>query len=169
MADDSVETDDRLDWRRRGLSPRSRRVMLAIAEAMLADDEAGELAPGSAEACARGVERLDLAVGASSADLRRGFGVLTFVVQLLPVFLIGVFARMTSLSLERRIAYLEALESSRVGLLAMLFVALKVPLCIPAFEDPVLLASTGFDRPSTTSRRRLAVAPRAPRDERDAP
>ncbi len=42
----------------------------------------------------------------------------------------------------------------------MLLVAFKVPLCIPAFEEGPELASTGFDRPSTTARRRLPQAPR---------
>jgi hypothetical protein len=65
---------------------------------------------------------------------------------------------MSRLPLERRVAYLEALESSRVGLLAMLLVAFKVPLSIPAFEEGDELASTGFDRPTTASRRRLPVA-----------
>jgi hypothetical protein len=75
---------------------------------------------------------------------------------------------MSRLPLRARLAYLEALESSRVGLLSMLLVAFKVPLCIPAFEEGAELAMTGFDRASTAARRGspglLAIArPAAPR------
>jgi hypothetical protein len=61
---------------------------------------------------------------------------------------------MSRLSLEKRLAYFEALEASRIGLISMLFVSFKVPLCIPAFEQEELLRTTGFDRPSTVARRR---------------
>lgn len=62
---------------------------------------------------------------------------------------------MTSLSLADRVRYLSALEASRSGLLAMLFLAFKVPMGIVAFEEGDELRSTGFDRPSTTARRQL--------------
>jgi hypothetical protein len=64
---------------------------------------------------------------------------------------------MSRLPLERRLAYLEALEASRIGWLSMLLVAVKVPLCIPAFEEGEELRSTGFDRESLSARRRLPV------------
>jgi hypothetical protein len=150
------ETGDRLDWPRLGLSSRSRRVCVAAVEALLSDeDEDGVLVPASPEVCARAVGAFDHAVGRSSGDLRRGFAVLTFLLEILPPVLIGSFSRMSRLPIARRVAYLEALETSSFGLFAMLFVAFKVPLCIPAFEEGDELASTGFDRPSTVSRRRL--------------
>ena len=75
----------------------------------------------------------------------------------LPLFILGTPSRTSRLPLDRRIQYLEALESHRIGLLIMLLVAFKVPLSIAAFEEGDELALTGFDRPSTTSRRRLPV------------
>jgi hypothetical protein len=36
-------------------------------------------------------------------------------------------------------------------------VSFKVPLALPAFEEPEELARTGFDRPSLVARRKLAV------------
>ncbi len=151
--------DDRLDIQAPGLSARSRRVAWAVAEALLCDeDEDGRLAPASAEVCERAVGALDRSLGRSSADLRRGFGVLTLLMDLLPLLVIGAFGRMSRLPLERRLAYLEALEASRFGLFAMLLVAFKVPLCIPAFEEGEELRMTGFDRESTASRRRLPIA-----------
>ena len=38
----------------------------------------------------------------------------------------------------RRVAYLGALEESRVGWFSMLFIAFKVPMCIPAFEEAAI-------------------------------
>lgn len=157
---DAGQSEDRLDWPRRGLSRRSRRVCVAVTEALLSDeDEAGTIVPASPALCERTVGAFDRAVGNSSGDLRRGFAVLTFVIEILPPLLIGSFSRMSRLPIARRVAYLEALEASPFGLFAMLFVAFKVPLCIPAFEEGEELASTGFDRPSTVSRRRLPAAP----------
>lgn len=145
-------------WERagRGLSPWARRVAWAAAEAMLCDeDERGELAPPGAEVCERAVAALDLSLGQSSPETRRGFTLLALCLELLPPFVVGAFGRMSRLSLGRRLAYLEALESSRSGLLAMLLLAFKVPMCIAAFEEGAELALTGFDRESTAARRRL--------------
>jgi hypothetical protein len=152
--------DHPLDWKRRGLRPGQRRVVYAVAEALLADEGPdGELVPGPAGACERAVAGLDDSLGRSSSDLRRGFSVLCVAMEWLPLFIIGAPSRTSRLPLERRIQYLEALESHRIGLLIMLLVAFKVPLCITAFEEGDELALTGFDRPSTTSRRRLPVQP----------
>jgi hypothetical protein len=157
----AAEEEDRLDWPNQGLSPRSRAVAIAATEAFLADeDERGELVPGDADHCARAVDQFDLAVGRASPDVRRGMAVLTFLLEWLPLVILWTPARMSRLPLERRIAYLDLLENSRSGLLSMLFVAFKVPICIPAFEEGDDLALTGYDRPTTASRRRLSVAPR---------
>jgi hypothetical protein len=130
--------------------------MLAVTEALLADEDAhGALIPGDPAACARAADWMDDSLGRSSGDLRRGFVVLSLAMEWLPLFLVRAPSRMSRLPLARRIAYLEALEASRFGLLAMLLVAFKVPLAIPAFEEGDELASTGFDRPTLASRRLL--------------
>jgi hypothetical protein len=159
--------EDRLDWAGNGFSARSRRVVQAFAEALLADeDEEGNLVPPRPALCARALAELDHAVGRSSSDLRRGFGVLTFVLEWLPLFILGEFSRMSTLPLDKRIAYLEALETSKVGWFPLLVVAIKVPLTIPAFEQEELLRETGFDRPDTAAKRVLPLAaPSAARDE----
>jgi hypothetical protein len=150
----------RLDWKRPGLSAGGRRVVHAVTEALLADEGPdGALIPGPRDACERSVAALDDSLGRGSADLRRGFRVLTFALEWLPLFILGVPSRMSRLPMDQRVQYLEALESSRFGLLTMLLVAFKVPLCIPAFEEGDELKLTGFDRSSTTSRRRLPVQP----------
>jgi hypothetical protein len=149
----------RLDWGRSGLSERSRRVAYAVIEAIMSDeDDEGRLVPGRPEVCARAVAWLDDALGRSSPDLRRGFAVLSILMEWLPLFVIGVASRTSNLPLDERLRYLEALESSRIGWLSMLLVSFKVPLTLPAFEEPEELASTGFDRPSLVARRKLPVA-----------
>jgi hypothetical protein len=92
--------------------------------------------------------------------------VLTFALEWLPLFVIGRASRMSRLPLPLRIAYLEALETSKFGWFPLLLVAFKVPLSFPAFEVGDELHETGFDRPSTTSRRRLPEAPSERREER---
>lgn len=148
----------RLDWGRRGLSDGARRVAFAVIEAILADeDDEGRLVPGRPEVCARAVAWLDDSLGRSSPDLRRGFSLLSVAMEWLPLFVIGAPSRASNLPLDRRLAYLEALESSRIGWLSMLLVSFKVPLALPAFEDPEELARTGFDRPDLVARRKLPL------------
>ncbi len=143
----------------RGLPPRAERVARAAIEAMLADeDAAGRLILPPTATCDRAVDWLTHAAGVASGDLRRGLRVLAFFLQMLPLVVIGVPRRMTSLSLADRIRYLEALEAHRFGLFAMLAMAFKVPMCIAAFEEGDELASTGFDRPDTVTRRSLLLA-----------
>jgi hypothetical protein len=126
---------------------------------MLCDEnDEGELIAASSALCGRAVDAFDHSIGRASGDVRRAFALLTFALELLPIFMIGVPRRMSRLPLRERLAYLEALERSPVGLISMLFVAFKVPLCIPAFEDGDELRSTGFDRPTTSSRWRLDMA-----------
>jgi hypothetical protein len=156
--------DHRLDWRRNGLSPRAERVSTAVLSAVLCDeDDDGHLVPPDPATIARSVAILADTVGRGSADLRRGFNVLAFVMEWLPIFVIGKASRASALPLAQRLAYLEALESSRIGWLPMLLVAFKVPAAIPAFEEGAELAETGYDRPHTAARRKLplASAPRA--------
>ncbi len=142
----------------RGLPARAERVARAAIEAILADEDAsGRLIPPPVATCDRAVDWLTHAAGAASSDLRRGLRVLTFFLQVLPIVILGVPRRMTSLSLADRIRYLEALETHRFGLFAMLAVAFKVPMCIAAFEEGEELASTGFDRPDTVTRRSLLL------------
>ncbi len=151
-------TDDPLDWPARGFSRRTRRVAFAAAEAILADlDQHGEIVPARREFAERGVDALNHAVGRGSADVRRAFGVLSFVLDWLPLFVIGTPSRMSRLPIAERVHYLERLEEHRIGLLAMLLIAFKVPILIPAYEEPPELFETGFDRESSVARRSLPV------------
>jgi hypothetical protein len=148
----------------RKLAAWQRRLTQAVIEAVLADEDGqGRLLPGSPEATSRALAWLDDALGRSSAALRGGYWVMSLLMEWLPIFVVRTPGRTSRLPLDRRVAYLEALESSRLGLLCMLLVAFKVPLGIPAFEEGDELASTGFDRASTAARRSPPAPPPNPR------
>lgn len=149
------------DWGRHAFGPHSRRVALALVEAMLcSEDDTGRLLPPPAEHCLCVVEGVDLSIGAASRQARRSWWLGLWLVELLPLLIIGRPRRMSGLPLARRLHYLEQLEASRFGLLAALLGGLKVSICIHAFEEPHELAATGFDRPTLSSRRRLSVVTR---------
>jgi hypothetical protein len=144
------------DWDRRAFSPKRRRTIAALVEALFSDEDERGLVPASPELVTRVTDEFDLLVGAGSIDLRRGYRVFLWLIEWLPIFILGVFSRASRLSLGRRLAYLQRLEHAKIPHLATLLVAFKLPLTILAFEQGPELRSTGFDRESLS-------APRAPR------
>jgi hypothetical protein len=145
------------DWGRRAFSPARKRSLGAIAEALLSTEEDGTLVPARRELSERVVEEFDLLIGAGSADLRRGFVLIAWLIEWIPLVVIGAWSRASRLPLARRLAYLDGLEHARWGLLAALLVAFKIPLTIIAFEQMPELGVTGFDRPTLAARRALPV------------
>jgi hypothetical protein len=155
------------DWGRRAFGPARRRAIAALAEALFSSETPAGLAPAPAALADRVADEFDLLVGAGSSDLRRGFGLLAFLVEWLPLFVLGELSRASRLPLARRLAYLHRLEHHRIALLATLFVAFKLPLTMIAFEVGAELGSTGFDRETISTprqRHKLAVIDGAPGD-----
>ena len=147
------------DWGRRAFSPARRRTIASLVEALFSDESAAGLVPAPAELTARVADEFDLLVGAGSTDLRRGFSLLAFLVEWLPLFVLGELSRASRLPLARRLAYLHRLEHSKLALLATLFIAFKLPLTMIAFELTPELGLTGFDRATiSTPRRALKMA-----------
>ncbi len=73
-----------------GLSAWQRRVTSAVIEALLADeDDRGALIPGGAEACARAYAGSTTRSVGAAPDLRRGFVLLSLLMEWLPLFVIG--------------------------------------------------------------------------------
>ena len=162
----AASREHRLDPPLPGLPRWGRRIAFALAEAMLADeDDVGAIVAAPPALAERATEWLDRSVGRGSTTLRFGFAALCFVVELLPLAMIGAPSRMSRLPIARRVAYLEALEASRVGLFTMIAVAFKVPLVLAAFEAPEELAAIGYDRGDIFAKRlpigRRDGAPRA--------
>ncbi|HEU4412070.1 MAG TPA: hypothetical protein VFS43_42910 [Polyangiaceae bacterium] len=130
----------------------------AVVEALLADRDArGALVAPPAAECDRLVGEFALWVASGSNNVLTGFRLFFVLLEILPPFVVGRLAPMTRLSLAERVAYFEALEGSRLGLLASLFVAVKLPLCALAYEGGDSLSLTGFDRTGIAVRR-LPVA-----------
>jgi hypothetical protein len=158
---DGHDAADR-DWGRRGLSRHAVAVARSVVEALLSDeDPARGLVPPRAELVSRVVDEFDLLLGAGSPDIHRGFWLILFLVEWLPLFVIGAFSRTTRLPLARRVAYFEALEHTRIGLFAALVVGLKIPLSMIAYEVDPELRLSGFDRPTISSRRTLPIVRKA--------
>ena len=102
----------------------------------------------SSELVEDAVLRFDEQLGAGSSDLRRGINLLCGLMERMPLVIIGSLSKMTELTLSERVAFLETMENARVGLVATMVVALKVPLTMHAYEQGELLELTGFTRPS---------------------
>jgi hypothetical protein len=142
------------DWGRRAFSPKRRRSIGAIIEALLSDaDEQGQPIPPQDGLTERVVDEFDLLIGAGSGDLSRGFRVLSWLIEWLPLFIIGAFSRASRLPLARRVHYLDRLEHCKIALLAMLLVAFKLPITMIAYEMGPELRLTGFDRPTISTPR----------------
>ncbi|MBS2031611.1 MAG: hypothetical protein JST54_27190 [Deltaproteobacteria bacterium] len=121
-----------------GLSPATLRVARSVARTLF-DPGTGTPVPDA---------RLDwttteLADYATKAGPRTSNGLrLIFLgLQLLPLFVIGKFARFTSLGFEDQLRYLRKVELSR--LLAPLLATAKIVLSIVYFEHPDVLAEAG--------------------------
>lgn len=137
-----------------GLWPSSRRIVRAFVEALLCDaDPRGRLMSPSSTLVDDVVRRFDEQLGAGSSDVRRGINLLCNMMERMPLVIIGSVSRMTELTLSERVAFLETMENARVGLVATMIVALKVPITMHAYESGEMLAMTGFTRPSLSEPR----------------
>jgi hypothetical protein len=141
----------------RVFSDRERGVVAALVEALLSSEENGSLAPPPGQVTSRVVREFDDWIACGGINLPYGFSAILLVIEVLPVFLTGKLSRMSRLPLPARVEYLEALEATRIGLLATLLIAVKVPLLMLCYEVGDELLRTGFDRPSLASRRALPV------------
>src|SRR5256885_13844540 len=114
---------DSREWGRRVLSPARQRTIFALAEALFAteDDDKG-LVPAPRRLAERVTDEFDLLIGAGSSDLRRGYMFIAWLIEWMPIVILGVFSRASRLPLARRLAYLDRLEHAKIGLLAALLV-----------------------------------------------
>lgn len=138
-------------------SPGKHRILAALVEALVADVGAdGQLVPPSPELRDRVVGEFDAWIASGGSTLPTGLGLLILVLESLPLTF-GRRSRMSKLPLAERVAFLEDLETARLGLLVAGFVGLKIPLLMLAYEHGELLHETGYDRPDLASRRVLPI------------
>lgn len=146
------------EWGRRSLSSRERKIAYAAVEAMLADGDHDAPSAPDAQWCEQVVDSYDLAVGNCSLQLRLAIPGLLRALNWLPAVVLKRPVAMTALPLAERIRYLDGLERHDWAPFTMLLIASKIPMVVPAFEEGDKLAMTGFDRPTTASRRKLPLA-----------
>lgn len=127
------------DYRRTTFSSRQRPALRALAETLVTADEAIPDARMSAF-----LDDFDDYVSRSSKTLRFGFVLLLDIVRLLPLFLIGSAALFENVDASGRVRMLEKMESHKLTLLALIFVAFKTPMMIVWFEDDALLREIGY-------------------------
>lgn len=142
-------------WGRRGLDASSRAIARAALEAILCDERDGEIVAPSPEWVDRVVDDYDLSVGNAGTQVRLGLRALWRALEWLPL---GKVGRMSALPLRERVAFLDGIEHHRIAAVTMIFIALKVPSTLSAFEEGEPLRETGFDRPTTSARRRLPLS-----------
>lgn len=146
MRNRSNATTDR-EHGRPGLDQESRLIVRAFCEALLSDEDVrGRVLAPPAAVVDRVIDEYDMLIGAGSLTLRTGIKGLSRVVNRLPALVLGEFLPMTDLTLPERVVFLEALENSRVGLMATAVIALKIPLTMLAYEHAEGLAWMGFER-----------------------
>ncbi len=138
------------DFRRTTFSKRQRPSLRAIAETLLT----AEVAIPDARMDAF-VDDFNDYISRSSKTLRFGFVMLLELVRLLPILLIGRLALFEDLSHDERDRMLERMESHRITLLALIFVAFKTPMMIVWFEDPALLREIGYPGEERSRYKRL--------------
>jgi hypothetical protein len=141
------------DWGRRAFSARQRRIVSAVVLALFSSEGDSGLAPAPATLAERATDEFDLLIGAGSADLRRGYRLLVWLIEWLPIVVLGAVSRASRLPLARRLAYLDRLEHAKIGLLATLLIAFKLPLTMLVFELGDELRGTGFDRDTVATPR----------------
>lgn len=149
--------DDRDTWKP-SFGPFKKRVTHAMVEAILAREDGELVTAPSPEVTERVTREFEVWIGSAGPTSIFGIGLLLTLVELLPLFFVGVFTRMSSMTLRHRLEYLEALEHTRIGLLATAVVGLKVPLTMLCYEVGDELAFTGFDRPSIAAPREGSLA-----------
>ena len=139
--------------------PPTRRVLAAMTEALGADEEDEHgLVPLPEAVVTRVVLEYDAWISSASPTLPLALTLVATLIELLPLFLVGRFSRMSQLPLAERIDFLERVEGSSLGLLAAGFMGLKVGLVMLIYEQGAELHETGFDRESLRVRRKLPVA-----------
>lgn len=142
-------------WGRRGLDAATRRIVRSALEAILCDARDGAIVAPDPDWVERVVDDYDLSVGNAGGQVRLGLRALWRALEWMPVS--GKLGRMSALPLRERVAYLEAVEHHPNAAVTMIFIALKVPSTLSAFERGEPLRETGFDRPTASARRRLPL------------
>jgi hypothetical protein len=132
------------DWQRVTFGPFARRAILSVAEALFTDDTLA-IDEGAKARFDWLVLDADAMISNGSRQLRAGMRMSILLLELLPLFVVGRFARCSSLPLATRVLYLQRLEAGPITQLALLVVLWKSLLTILYFEHPEAAPHLGHD------------------------
>jgi hypothetical protein len=127
--------------RSRGLSFGQRRVLRAVAETVFWDGTR-PVPPGRLDTL---MADFDDYVRTVAGATRAVLGLSMLVLQLSPLLVLRRPRRLTSLPVERRLVCLQRLDRSRFAVLSLLLGVAKIMLAMLYFEQPEVLAETGYD------------------------
>lgn len=143
---------------RRELSDATWLVIDGLLEALVSDrPEGGALVGASAAMRRRVVPEFDDWVRHGSQMLRLALPALLWLIELMPLFVVGRFSRMSRLPLDARLHYLESLEAHPIGLFATAFMGVRTPILLLVWEEGDELRETGFDRETVSTPRKLPL------------
>ena len=132
------------DWERTTFGPFARRVIVGLCGAFFTDPDA----PPDEGAAARFEwvsKDADAYVSNASGQMRFGFWMMLFVLEMLPLFVVGRWSRCSSLPLDVRVRYLDKLDRGPAVFLALFVTAWKTLLTILYFEHPEAAPKLGYD------------------------
>ncbi|MCC6159921.1 MAG: hypothetical protein IT350_17850 [Deltaproteobacteria bacterium] len=119
-----------------------RRVLNALAEAIIGDGGAVPIGHVEARSVDRAIEHLRT----QAPDVRRGFVALAWFFEWLPV-LIGEFSRFSRLSVERRLRVLDRCEKSALSAFRQIAQMLKLVIYLQYYSEPVVERALGIEAP----------------------
>jgi hypothetical protein len=124
---------------RRTLTPRDRRVLRSVAEAMFSQD--GEV---ERERLDTHLDQVDAFISAASKPLRAGLRIALFIVQIAPLLFFYRMRLIEGLSVDERVEVLARLERSRLANLSLAFIGWRTVMTLVFYEHPAELRSMGY-------------------------
>jgi hypothetical protein len=127
------------DFRRTTFGASDRVVLVALAEAMFSED--GDVAREKLESF---VWKVDALVSTASRESRAGLRFMLWFIRWSPILLFFSLSTFEGLTVDRRVAVLDRMDRSRVGLIALMLVAYRTLLTMVFYEDPEELKLLGY-------------------------
>ena len=131
------------------LSSRALEVLGAMAEALFEEGETGLLEEHKAWL----LHDLNDLFASSTGVSRLAMHAIPWIMEWSPLVTLREFRLLTSLTKEERLKWLEAIETTPIGPLNLIYFLTKTLLCTIYFEHPEMLATLGFDAKCKTGTR----------------
>jgi hypothetical protein len=127
------------DFNRTTFGRGDRVVLVALAEAMFSED--GDVAHEKLESF---VWKVDSLVSNASRESRAGLRFMLWFIRWSPILLFFSLSTFDALGVEKRVAVLDRMDRSSIGLIALMLVAYRTLLTMAFYEDPEELKLLGY-------------------------